>query len=355
MTTLHGKLMNGEPLSLAEAHAFMREVMTGDMSGVRLAAALAALRVRGETPEEIAGFARAMREFAVKVPVTHTGTLLDTCGTGGDGAHTFNISTTSAFVVAAGGVTVAKHGNRAASSRAGSADLLEALGVNIDASPENIAGAVSEIGIGFMFARNYHPAMRFAAPVRAELGTRTVFNVLGPLTNPAGATHQVIGVFLPNLTRKLAEVLALLGSRGAMVVHGEGLDELTISGVTTVAELRDAQIHEYTLHPEEAGLPVYPRAALAGGDVHENALITRLVLQGGGTPAQRDVVALNAGAALYLAGKTRDIKAGVSLARDVLASGAAWDKLADYAAWTRGERRTLDRSSILPDAQNTTN
>lgn len=341
MTTLHGKLMNGESLSQSEAASFMRNVMEGDVSGVRLAAALAALRVRGETPEEIAGFALAMREFAVKLPVRRVGVLLDTCGTGGDGAHTFNISTTAAFVVAAGGVRVAKHGNRAASSRAGSADLLEALGVNLEASPDLIAGAVNELGVGFMFARNYHPAMRFAAPVRAELGTRTVFNVLGPITNPAGATHQVIGVFLPDLTHKLAEVLRLLGSEAAMVVHGSGLDELTVCGPTVVSELRGGEVRDYTLRPEELGLARHERGELAGGDAHENAAITRAILQGRGTPAQRDVVALNAGAGLYLAGKAPDLRAGVDLARAILAGGAAWEKLQTYAAWTRGEVPTV--------------
>ncbi|WP_041231077.1 anthranilate phosphoribosyltransferase [Deinococcus peraridilitoris] len=329
--------MNGEALNQQEAASFMREVMAGDMSGVRLAAALAALRVRGETPEEIAGFARAMREFAVKLPIARGGVLLDTCGTGGDGAHTFNISTTAAFVVAAGGVRVAKHGNRAASSRAGSADLLEALGVNLEATPEVIAGAVNELGVGFMFARNYHPAMRFAAPVRAELGTRTVFNMLGPITNPAGATHQVIGVFQPELTHKLAQVLRLLGSEAALVVHGSGLDELTVCGPTTVSELRGGEVRDFVVHPEDLGMPLHPRSALTGGDAQENATITRHLLQGSGTQAQQDIVALNAGAGLYLAGKSDDLRAGVELARSVLASGAAWETLRTYAAWTRGE------------------
>ncbi|PYE55212.1 anthranilate phosphoribosyltransferase [Deinococcus yavapaiensis] len=335
--TILGKLMNGDTLSQSEAADFMRSVMAGEVTSVRLSAALAALRVRGETPEEIAGFATAMREFAVKLPVRRGGVLLDTCGTGGDGAHTFNISTTAAFVVSAGGVRVAKHGNRAASSRAGSADLLEALGVNIEATPEVIASAVNELGIGFMFARNYHPAMRFAAPVRAELATRTVFNVLGPITNPAGATHQVVGVFSPSLTRKLAEVLALLGTSGAMVVHGAGLDELTVCGPTTVSELRGGVVRDFLLHPEDVGLPQHDAALLAGNGPDENARITKAILQGHGTPAQRDVVALNAGAGLYLAGKASDLRGGVTLALDVLSSGAAWEKLERYAAWTRGE------------------
>ena len=333
---IHGKLMNGETLTLPEATAFMQGVMNGDVSGVQLAASLAALRVRGETAEEIAGFARAMRDHAVKVPVPAFEVLLDTCGTGGDGSHTFNISTTAAFVVAAGGVPVAKHGNRAASSRAGSADVLEALGVNIEAGPERVAAAVSEIGLGFMFARNHHPALRYAAPVRGELGVRTVFNLLGPLSNPAGATHQVLGVFSPAYTRTLAEVLGLLGTRAAMVVSGRGLDELTVSGETVVSELRGGAVQDYTLTPEEAGVGMHPLGALVGGDAAQNAEITRTLLQGGGTSAQRDVVALNAGAALYVAGQAADLRAGVELARTLLASGAGWDTLELYAAFTRG-------------------
>ena len=333
---MHARLMNGERLSQGDAAAFMREVMEGDMSGVRLAAALAALRVRGETPEEIAGFAQAMRENAVRVNVTPRPVLLDVVGTGGDGAHTFNISTTTAFVVAGAGVPVAKHGNRAASSRAGSADVLEALGVNLDASPEVVADAVNTLGIGFMFARNYHPALRHAAAVRSDLAARTVFNILGPLSNPAGATHLVVGVFKPELTRTLAEVLRLLGAGGATVVYGDGLDEFTVSGVNTVSGLRDGEIIDRTLHPEEVGVDLHPREAIVGGSPAENAGITRALLTGGGTPAQRDIVALNAGAALRTAGAADSIRAGVELAREVMSSGAGWDVLQRYATRTRG-------------------
>ncbi|GAA0517527.1 anthranilate phosphoribosyltransferase [Deinococcus depolymerans] len=332
---MHARLMNGERLSQEDAAAFMREVMEGDMSGVRLAAALAALRVRGETPEEIAGFAQAMRENAVRVNVTPRPVLLDVVGTGGDGAHTFNISTTTAFVVAGAGVPVAKHGNRAASSRAGSADVLEALGVNLDAPPEVVADAVNTLGIGFMFARNYHPALRHAAAVRSDLAARTVFNILGPLSNPAGATHLVVGVFKPELTRTLAEVLRLLGAGGATVVYGDGLDEFTVSGVNTVSGLRDGQIIDRTLHPEEVGVDLHPREAIVGGTPAENAQITRALLTGGGTPAQRDIVALNAGAALRTAGAADSIRAGVELAREVMGSGAGWSTLERYAAHTR--------------------
>ena len=332
---MHARLMNGERLSQGDAAAFMREVMEGDMSGVRLAAALAALRVRGETPEEIAGFAQAMRENAVRVNVTPRPVLLDVVGTGGDGAHTFNISTTTAFVVAGAGVPVAKHGNRAASSRAGSADVLEALGVNLDAPPEVVADAVNTLGIGFMFARNYHPALRHAAAVRSDLAARTVFNILGPLSNPAGATHLVVGVFKPELTRTLAEVLRLLGAGGATVVYGDGLDEFTVSGVNTVSGLRDGQIIDRTLHPEEVGVDLHPREAIVGGTPAENAGINRALLTGGGTPAQRDIVALNAGAALRTAGAADSIRAGVELAREVMSSGAGWSTLERYATHTR--------------------
>jgi len=333
--TMHLRLMNGETLTQHEAAAFMREVMAGNMSAVRMAAALAALRVRGETPGEIAGFAQAMRENAVRVHVQPRDVLLDVVGTGGDGAHTFNISTTTAFVVAAAGVPVAKHGNRAASSRAGSADVLEALGVNLDAPPQVVADGVNELGIGFMFARNYHPALRHAAPVRAELAARTVFNILGPLSNPAGATHLVVGVFKPDLTRTLAEVLRLLGARGATVVYGDGLDEFTVCGENTVTGLRGGEVIDRSFHPEEAGLGLHPREAIVGGDAAENAGITRALLTGGGTPAQRDIVALNAGAALRTAERVDSITQGVVQAREVMASGAAWELLQRYAAHTR--------------------
>ena len=300
-----------------------------------MAAALAALRVRGETPDEIAGFAQAMRENAVRVNVRPREVLLDVVGTGGDGAHTFNISTTTAFVVAGAGVPVAKHGNRAASSRAGSADVLEALGVNLDAPPEIIEDAVNTLGVGFMFARNYHPALRHAAPVRSDLAARTVFNILGPLSNPAGATHLVVGVFKPELTRTLAEVLRLLGTRGATVVYGDGLDEFTVCGVNTVSGLREGEIIDRTLHPEEVGLALHPREALVGGTPAENAEITRALLTGGGTEAQRDIVALNSGAALRTVGRVASIREGVAQAREIMRGGQGWDVLQKYAALTR--------------------
>ncbi|WP_424951821.1 anthranilate phosphoribosyltransferase [Deinococcus sp.] len=337
---IHARLMNGERLTQQEAHRFMGEIMAGELSGVRMAAALSALRVRGETPEEIAGFAQAMRENAVHLPISPRELLLDVVGTGGDGAHTFNISTTSAFVVAAGGVPVAKHGNRAASSKAGSADVLEALGVNLEAEPARVAAALDELGVGFMFARTYHPALRHAAPVRGDLAARTVFNILGPLANPAGATHLLVGVYTPTLTRTLAEVLHLLGAQAALVVSGvagEGhLDEFSVAGGNTVAQLRGGVVSEFVLAPEAVGLGRYSAGSLVGGTPAENAVITRTLLQGGGTAAQRDIVAFNAGAALYLAGRAEDLVGGVRLAADLLASGTAWTLLERYAAYIRG-------------------
>ncbi|RJF71095.1 MULTISPECIES: anthranilate phosphoribosyltransferase [Deinococcus] len=332
---IHARLMNGEVLSEADAEAFMNEVMTGEMSSTRMAAALAALRVRGETPGEIAGFARAMRRNALRLNVRPREVLLDIVGTGGDGAHTFNVSTTAAFVIAGAGVDVAKHGNRAASSRAGSADVLEALGVNLDAAPEVIQDAIDGMGVGFMFARNYHPALRFAASVRSDLATRTVFNILGPLGNPAGATHLVVGVYKPELTHVLAEVLRLLGAKGATVVYGDGLDEFTVCGPNTVSGLRGGEVIDRTMHPEDFGVSLHPRQAIVGGTPAENAEITRTLLTGGGTPAQRDIVALNAGAALRTAGRVATIAEGVSVAREVMKGGQGWEKLQQYAALTQ--------------------
>lgn len=340
MIPIHARLMNGEVLSQADAQAFMREVMLGELTGVRLAAALAALRVRGETPDEIAGFARAMRDTAVKMNIRPREVLLDVVGTGGDGANTFNISTTTAFVVAGAGVPVAKHGNRAASSRTGSADVLEALGVNLDAPVEVVEDAINTLGVGFMFARTYHPGMRHAAPVRSELAARTVFNILGPLSNPAGATHLVVGVFKPELTRTLAEVLKLLGAQGATVVNGSGLDEFTVCGVNTMSGLRDGEVIDRTMHPEEFGVDLHDREAIAGGSSAENAEITRTLLTGGGTKAQQDIVALNAGAALRTAGRVASIREGVEQAREIMRGGQGWAKLQEYAALTQRAGRS---------------
>jgi anthranilate phosphoribosyltransferase len=329
------RVLSNLPLSELEAESLMNEIMAGNFSPVTTSAILTALRVRGETVPEIVGFARGMRSKAVRVPVNSNGVLMDVVGTGGDGANTFNISTTAAFVVAAAGVAVAKHGNRSASSKAGSADVLEALGVNLEQTPERVAAAVADVGVGFMFARNHHPAMRHVAPVRAELRVRTVFNLLGPLTNPAGASHSLIGVYDAKLVRPICEVLQGLGSRAAMVVNGSGLDELTVCGISHIAELRDGSVREYTLEPEALGLGRYEASSLAGGDPAENAVITSEVLAGRGSGAQRDVTALNAGAALFTAGAAPSLEAGVSDALRLLASGAGLVKLEAYARFTQ--------------------
>ncbi|MFC6919167.1 anthranilate phosphoribosyltransferase [Meiothermus taiwanensis] len=318
------KALLAEPLSRAEAHALMRRIMAGELTPVQTAGVLVALRTRGETPEEIAGFAAGMREAAVRVE-TRRQPLLDIVGTGGVAPEAFNISTTTCFVVAAGGVAVAKHGNRAASSKSGSFDLLEALGVRIDLPPERVAEAIETVGLGFLFARNHHPAMRHVAPVRAELGVRTVFNLLGPLTNPAFATLNLVGVSSPALLEPFARVLRDLGSSRALVVHGrmgeEPIDELAL-GENLVAELRDGQIHTYHLRPEEVGLQPAPYTAIGGGTAAENAAEARAILSGQQRGPKRDAVALNAGAAFYLAGRVGSVAEGVRLAQQLLDEGA---------------------------------
>lgn len=322
------KALLAEPLSRAEAHALMRRIMAGDLTPVQTAGVLMALRTRGETPEEIAGFAAGMREAAVRVE-TRRQPLLDIVGTGGVAPEAFNISTTTCFVVAAGGVVVAKHGNRAASSKSGSFDLIEALGIRIDIPAEKVAEAIETVGLGFLFARNHHPAMRYVAPVRAELGVRTVFNLLGPLTNPAFASLNLVGVSSPALVEPFAQVLRDLGSSRALVVHGqmargeglEAIDELAL-GENLVAELKDGQIRTYRLRPEEVGLEPAPYAAIGGGTAAENAAETRAILSGQQRGPKRDAVALNAGAAFYLAGRVEGVAKGVRLAQQLLDEGA---------------------------------
>ncbi len=334
------KLVDGRDLTRGEMIDAMEALMGGEATPAQTAAFLTALRLKGETVDEIVGAARVMREHATPIPVPGPGvsvdrdeinveyeTILDTCGTGGDATHTFNISTTTAFVVAGAGVTVAKHGNRAVSSRCGSADVLEALGVNLDVTPDQVAGFLAEIGIGFLYAPLLHSAMRHVAPVRREMGIRTIFNVLGPLTNPAGAHRQVLGVYRGELVGVLARVLGELGSERALVVHGaDGLDELTITGPTRVAELRGGVVREYEVRPGEFGLDEAPVGAIRGGDARENAAIVRAVLSGEPGP-RRDVVLLNAGAALAVAGVAPDVAAGVRLAGEVIDAGRALEKL----------------------------
>lgn len=310
-----------------EMTALMRQIMTGEVSAPLIAAILIGLRVKKETVGEIAAAAMVMRELSMKVPVDNTVTLVDTCGTGGDGAHTFNISTASMFVAAAAGARVAKHGGRASSSQSGSADVLEALGVTLNLTPPQVAQCIEQVGVGFMFAPNHHSAMKHAAPVRRELGVRTMFNILGPLTNPAGAANQVMGVFHADLVGILARVLKELGSRNVMVVHGrDGLDELSISGDTFVGELRDGEVREYTVHPSDFGLAVHALDTLRVADVQASRDMLLAALDGSHPPA-RDVVLLNAGASLYVSGVADSLRDGVERAREAIESGAARQRL----------------------------
>jgi anthranilate phosphoribosyltransferase len=321
------KLMRHEALTAEEAEQAMQIIMTGQASDAQIGGYLVALRMKGETVEEITGSARAMRAHASRVPYLVDGDpLLDTAGTGGDGAHTFNISTTAAFVIAGAGRRVAKHGNRAASSRCGSADVLNALGVNLDLTPEQVADCIRAVGIGFIFAPRFHPAMKHAIGPRRELAQRTIFNLLGPLTNPAGATHQLIGVYDPALTQPLAEVLGSLGGQAAFVVHGHGgLDELTTSGPNRVSHLHGGQVETYALDPAGLGLRPASEEDLRGGDPAENAAMLRALLCGEDHSPRLDVVLLNSAAAL--ATEHGDFPAALEAARRSIDSGAALGKL----------------------------
>jgi len=327
-------IADGRDLTRDEARTVMDVVMEGNATPAQIGGLLLGLRAKGETVEEITGFAEAMRAHVVPVNPTRT-PVIDVVGTGGDGAHTFNISTAAALVAAAAGAAVAKHGNRAASSACGSADVLEELGFELELPAERIAQSIDEHGFGFMFARAHHPAMRHAAPVRQELGTRTVFNVLGPLANPAGARDGVFGVFSPALARTYAETLAGLGARHALVVHGEGgVDELTPSGPSLVVEVRDGSIREWELDPASLGLAPSDRAELRGGDAAENAASLRAVLDGE-RGARRDAVVLNAGAALLTAGVADDLAAGLEAAAAAIDTGVATATLERLVAFSR--------------------
>jgi anthranilate phosphoribosyltransferase len=323
-------------LSRETAREVMGQVMRGEATPAQIGGFLVALRAKGETAEEIAGFAEAMREQAVPVRPTRTD-LVDTAGTGGDGAHTLNISTAAALVAASAGAAVAKHGNRAVSSACGSADVLEALGFELEQPPERIARSIDELGFGFMFAPSHHPAMRHAAPVRLELATRTVFNVLGPLTNPAGARAQIVGVYAPGLVRTLAEVLAMLGARRAFVVHGPaGIDELSPAGPNLVCEVIEGRVVERTIDPLELGIPRCRPADLAGGTAAENALAIRDIFAGATGP-RRDAILLNAGGAIAAAGRAADLREGLAEAERAVDSGAALERLEALVAFSRRE------------------
>jgi len=324
-------LVEGRSLTEVEAAAVMEEIMSGEATPAQFGAFVTALRLKGETVDEIAGMARVMREKARRVHVE--GVLLDTCGTGGDARGTFNVSTAAAFVAAGAGARVAKHGNRAMTSRCGSADVLEALGARIDLSPEQVKACLEETGVGFMFAPSFHPAMKFAAGPRREIGVRTVFNILGPLTNPAGATCQVLGVADPSLAETMALVLARLGSRRALVVHGDGLDEMSISGPTLVCELVEGCVRRYVVTPQEVGLAPSEAASVAGGTPEENAAALREVLAGR-PGARRDIVLLNAAAGLVALERAATLAEGVALAAEAIDSGAARERLERFVAAT---------------------
>lgn len=321
------QLIERRDLTHADMLELMRHIMGGQLTTAQIAAALVGLRVKGESISEIAAAAEVMRELSTKVVVKDNGHLIDTCGTGGDGAQTFNISTASAIVAAAAGAKVAKHGGRSVSSKCGSADILEALGVNVNLTPEKVSHSVETIGVGFMFAPNHHSAMKHAAPVRKELGVRTMFNLLGPLTNPAGAKNQVMGVFDRELTGKLARVLQQLGSKHVLVVHGaDGMDEISISTTTFVAELKEGTVREYSVSPEKFGLKPAPLNAIQVTDAN-SAKTMLLGVMDNQDGAARDIVLLNAGAAIYVAGLSDSLENGVKRAGEVVASGLAKSKL----------------------------
>ncbi len=317
------QVINGENLSFTVMQSLMREVMAGELTHAQIAGLLIALRIKGETVDEIAAAASVMRELSSKVHIANSPHLIDTCGTGGDGIQTFNVSTVSAFIAAAAGAKVAKHGGRSVSSTCGSADVLEALGVNVNLTPEQVAKCVDSVGIGFMFAPNHHSAMKHAAPVRRELGVRTLFNLLGPLTNPANAKRQVMGVFAKSLTAKLALVLQQLGSEHVLVVCGaDGMDEISFTGDTYVAELKDGKVTEYVVNPSQFGMALHPLSSIKIQNADESKAMILDVLNGKSGPA-RDIVLLNAGAAIYVAGVVDSLQNGIHKAAEVIDSGSA--------------------------------
>ncbi len=329
------KIIQRIDLSNTQMAEMLSEIFSGKIPDTQVAAFMAALATKGETFEELAGAAQAMRKKAVKIHC-NAATVIDTCGTGGDGMNTFNISTTTAFVVAGSGVTVAKHGNRSISSKCGSADVLESLGVNLDVDPEIVEEAINEVGIGFMFAPKFHGAMRFAAKARQESKIRSIFNMLGPLTNPAAANCQLIGVYAPELTEMFANALKLIGLKRAFVVHGhDGLDEITICDATRVSELNDGTIRTYDINPEDFFGEMADPSSLTGGDAKENAGITKAILNGSEKGPKRNIVLLNSAAALVSAGKATTLKNGIHLAETAIDNGSALEKLEALAAYTQ--------------------
>ena len=327
------RVMDGESLTEAEAETVMDSIMTGDATDAQIAGLLVALRLKGEVVAEIAGFARAMREKAIRIP-TEASTLVDVCGTGGDARGTFNISTTVSFVAAGAGLAVAKHGNRSVSSRCGSADVLEELGIDLDLSPEDVGRCIDEVGIGFLYAPRLHPAMKHASTPRREMGIRTVFNVLGPLTNPARAQIQLLGVYDPSLTEPLALVLQSLGCRSAFVVHGGGMDEVSTLGENHVTRLANGRIESFALDPLSLGFPPASLSDLQGGSAEQNARILTDLLDGRQGP-RRDVVLLNAACVLVAAGRASGIPEGIAVAAESVDSGAARGRLDTLIAMTQ--------------------
>ncbi len=329
------KIIQRNDLSDTQMAEMISEIFSGEVPDTQVAAFMAALATKGETFEELAGAAQAMRKKAVKIHC-NASTVIDTCGTGGDGMNTFNISTTTAFVVAGCDITVAKHGNRSISSKCGSADVLESLGVNLDVDPEIVEEAINEIGIGFMFAPKYHGAMRFAGKARQETKIRSIFNMLGPLTNPAAANCQLIGVYAPELTEMFANALKMIGLKRAFVVHGhDGLDEITICDATRVSELNDGTIRTYDINPEDYFGEAADPSELTGGDAATNAEITKSILNGSEKGPKRNIVLLNSATALIAAGKAENIKEGIKVAEDAIDSGKAIEKLDALAAYTQ--------------------
>lgn len=330
------RLVAGEQLASQEAASIMRDVLAGHAAPVHLSAFLVLLRARGETVEEVSGFLQAIRDVALHVHLPEfAGRLVDTCGTGGDRSGTINVSTTASFVVAAGGVPMAKHGNRAASSKSGAADVLEALGANIDLGPDEVGACIREAGIGFCMAPRFHPAFRFVGPIRKELGVPTIMNILGPLSNPAGATRQVIGVGLPQFADLIVEVFRVRGADRVIVAHGhDGLDELSTTGPSKVWELREGDVRSYVVDPVDFGIPPARLEDLCGGDPQFNAERTRRILEGETGP-QADFVALNAGAGLLVGGKVEDLQSGYEMAKGLLADGSAIRALDTFIATTQ--------------------
>ena len=329
------RLIDNNELFYDEMLYLMRQIMTGEMTPVQTAALLMGLRTKVESVSEIAASATVMRELSSHVAVTDRRFLVDTCGTGGDGAHTFNISTCSAFVAAAAGAKVAKHGGRSVSSSSGSADVLEAFGVNLQLSAEQVGRSIDEVGLGFMFAPNHHSAMKYVAPIRRELGVRTIFNILGPLTNPAGAENQLMGVFHPDLVGIQARVLQQLGSKHVLIVHGkDGMDEISISDTTLVAELKNGQINEFELDPRQYGFALADIHTLHAGNAEESSRIIEQVLANQPGPC-RDIVQLNAGAAIYAAGKAETLSEGIALAGQAISNGSARAKLDALVKFTQ--------------------